>query len=789
MFILGGQPALDPSHILQGLRYDPWWKSKVNSFRDVRGVYPSVGYLLMTKEATTKLVAANDGSPQEYLLEIAPFKGPFTEPIRRNVLISSIVEVNSGNKSSGSSACLVTLTDRRKYLEEAILHTTFNIVEAHTPINLIFNQDTIQPGDSANPSPRPYTWRNLVNYLWESALPNEPLVDILDNIYPDPPPCNIMCEGLSVADLLNAILNELGLTIYQRNISPPDFIITALAATDSSLNQDLIDGKYDTCLQEIRFADYDPHTLPPEEITFVFPNRDYVIYPNRNTLLPSPVDRFLQDPYYRATVHANSPYTYVNFDPNGSTRLFASIVAFFKDNESDQPANAADLAKYIQVVGANIVRVMASEYGPILTLQGFHNYRPNDKIAAVTYWENCTSSGNIAGAFTKIEVPNSAIYTTHPGYFFPRNDLKNFPHHKAIIVKPLSVIEPNSQGLATIVEYSVGSQGIDRKEEGTIHIYNLTNASLKTSIEYTADFHWQTQIYAIWPGTSPNQGSGSEGGADRLPVRFMLLEDMELTDTYQEAQLIDLQDRAINEDGDLVQGNPVPVPWTPFTAVLKGTRVLSPTDVFNQQAPFEKLWSQGDTIRSKVDRTTLNIFDTISGEVFFWEKSTGTGDGKILVLDLEKKRYGYKAYDDPKYGEQIGYRGTAYFVTDNYNDTGKPGYVIQDMEHEARILEGKLIEGTADDESNPKSFYMDVERYWGNAPNGRPPKTTKIQGSGSEEESEYGVKIICRLGESIPNSNDTSRAMLDEAEQVYVLMSNKIEFKSEYIVLELELEP
>lgn len=778
MFILGGQPALDPSHILQGLRYDPWWKSKVNSFRDVRGVYPSVGYLLMSR-ASIKALKVNPDSddPNSYVLQIGPTANdkPF---LTFSVLINKITPVNSSKTQQDTETCLVELTDSRKYLQDVVFHENFNVVTSHTDSKLEFDKSTINGST-------PWTWVDLIRKAFQtSGIKEEFNYSIQGYSYPTTPPCNLYTDGVTPATFLHTILNELGLLLI-KNYTGSYSLDIIRPGTEHLLTDNLTEDGALNALQEISYSEYGPHSIPGYNFKYNFSSRKYL----GDSDHPSAVDSYKTRTFWDTTKEVSDPISdYIQF-VDSEENFFCSPVAYFYTG-SEYPINKAELDSYINTITDPKARILASNYGPTYLLQGYHYYYQYSLISAVTYWENLTVNNSLSAAFTKIETANSAAYSHLSSLGnLPING--NFPDHKSIIVKPTSNIDKGDIGPADIIEYSVSNSSSQKTTVGSTNILNISGNALKSTSEYTADFNWQCQLWAVWPGASTNDdgGTGSGGDGDRLPVRFMLLEDMELTDTYQEAQLIDLQDRAINEDGDLVQGNPNPVPWTPFTAVQKGTRVISPTDVFNQQAPFEKLWSQGDTIRSKVDRTTLNIFDTISGEVFFWEKSTGTGDGKILVLDLEKKRYGYKAYDDPKYGEQIGYRGTAYFVTDNYNDTGKPGYVIQDMEHEARILEGKLIEGTADDESNPKSFYMDVERYWGNAPNGRPPKTTKIQGSGSEEESEYGVKIICRLGESIPNSNDTSRAMLDEAEQVYVLMSNKIEFKSEYIVLELELEP
>lgn len=85
---------------------------------------------------------------------------------------------------------------------------------------------------------------------------------------------------------------------------------------------------------------------------------------------------------------------------------------------------------------------------------------------------------------------------------------------------------------------------------------------------------------------------------------------------------------------------------------------------------------------------------------------------------------GLGPYTDKKYGDQPGNRGWAQFTTATFG--GKQGFEIITMDGQARWLQGKLADDwtfNAQDTGPSAPSEIEVDNYWGAAPNNRPPKT------------------------------------------------------------------
>lgn len=101
----------------------------------------------------------------------------------------------------------------------------------------------------------------------------------------------------------------------------------------------------------------------------------------------------------------------------------------------------------------------------------------------------------------------------------------------------------------------------------------------------------------------------------------------------------------------------------------------------------------------------------------------------VYVQDPWNRFQGYKAYTDPFYGEQLGYRGTCSFLMTTDSDSifqGRDVYRIIEMEHVARYMETTLpgtatVQGTFDYLGSGIGYASPSFNYW----DGRSPKTEK----------------------------------------------------------------
>ena len=262
-------------------------------------------------------------------------------------------------------------------------------------------------------------------------------------------------------------------------------------------------------------------------------------------------------------------------------------------------------------------------------------------------------------------------------------------------------------------------------------------------------------------GSTSSGGSGPTDTIDDRPIRFKLVEDLERGQGYAEANIINLANEPIDENGSSVNDYADTPLWTQFDEVQTGDLRKAPNaDVIGGT------WEVGDLISSKEERDTGEFFNT--DEMQHWEYFE-VQIAQIVVVDQEGKRYGYAPYIDPQFGDQDGYIGTAYKLPgdegENYAGTGFPGYQILDMEGPARWCEG--VVAAMDGAQN---FFATVAQYYGASPNNRPPKTIASEGGGTGETPSYLVPVNCRLGEgSQLAAGDKVRYLFDDWNGVYVL--------------------
>jgi len=116
----------------------------------------------------------------------------------------------------------------------------------------------------------------------------------------------------------------------------------------------------------------------------------------------------------------------------------------------------------------------------------------------------------------------------------------------------------------------------------------------------------------------------------------------------------------------------------------------------------------------------------------------------IYVIDGRQRFAGYKAWTDPKYGEQRGFVGAAVKVLDNYefgNPNSPPGHVIIEMEHVARFVEGKLREELDPENAGAEAKgTVIIDKYW----DGRSPKTKKIDSGTTGGTPDYTIDYVDR---------------------------------------------
>lgn len=744
MFRLGGQPALDPSEIIKGLTYNPWWKNKVNSFKLVRGAYPSTGFLLMTKAAINAMVLDKDADdPNAYILDISPFRSVYDVPLEYRVLIKSIVEVNPGASPSDTAACLVELTDSRKYLEDTILYENFNIVESHSASGLRFNEAT------ANSATIGWKWPEIIRKIWDASGIHEELSEYqLGYTYPDARPCNIYSEGVSAAKILDSLLKELGITLSIGN--DKKYSITFhRTGYETQINNTLIENNYLKYMREVKHAEYEPHEVPGGTLRFNFPSRKYLRSSSDSKVVVSPIDRYNEKALYHLEHDVDIPTSkYIDFNIAEEEDLFCSPVASFVST-SDDPINKSDLEDYVDRVHPFVTRMLASEFGPVITLGGFHHIIVGELFAAVTYWENCGASGRLAGAFTKIEVPQSATYS----HRFNRPSTitsQNFPHHKSIVVKPKNDIDNNKVGFADVIDHTIISPS---QEEATSAVYkqikilNISGEKLEKDKSYTSDFHWQTQYWAVWPGSTGSEDTGGgtgTGGAGNPILRFRLLEDLELGQGYAEATLINENGDAVDADGNQIVDASSVVNWKAGEQIQPGD--LRKATVVN---PIDGSWQIGDVLESTdiQPRVTNNTFN--SDEASHWKKYEFSD--KIIVHDPEidntegGKFFAYGPYHQALAGNEegedvAGFTGLCMKIPgdqgDDYAGTGKPGYFIIMLESVARWVKGKTIQGRTN-----QYIYVELVDYWGAYPNQRRPKTSILAPSESGGASRDVIRV------------------------------------------------
>jgi hypothetical protein len=764
MFSIGGQPAINSAPILKSLRKSQrrtaWWHYKVNSFKHVRGAYPSIGYILLTK-ASLDQINIYEPNTLNVTSEIAI----------PNVIIDSLVAVNPGRAVTPETVFVATLKDNRHHFETSYLTEDFNIVEKHDRQSLSYLKATTNGGT-------PYTWQSLIDYLW--SIPFAAIGGLVQDttLYPTSKPCNYFCRGRSVADVLHSVLTDLGLTLYLD--TDGSYHIRGLDTSAITYEDAFQEMKLQNIIREVRHLDTNFSEIPGR-LAFCFPSRKY-LSDNDHQSFDS---RFLKEPYYQQDKTTSSPYYYATLDNNLTLPVYCNPVAFYSPQGGSDPVNKSEIDSYIDKVQDRYLRKMASNFGPVHTVAGLVPMYPGRSLAAVTWFINATESGQTGIPQTILEVPESAaynhrgpIFSSREGYpNYPRNAFSNYPQHKSLVVKPTSSIEKEKSGTATIINYQLNSDGTPKEVTSSdIEILNLTNTTLKSTEKYTADFQWETQKWAVWPGASTNTDNGgnptTNTEADTPVVRFRLLEDLSLGDGYADAQLININGDAIDFEGNVL-GNPPPVlPWFPNTPYDVGDRCISPTDVFDTLPPFtDKLWSQGDTIRCKEFHVSSNIFDLFSGETLLWEKAPSMGTGKIVVVDPSEQGrfYGYGPYNVPitgvEGGQNVkGFTGECCHLGDphgtDYAGTGLPGYLIINMEGPARTVEGVVLAG-----GGGGQFYARITGWYGAAPNNRPPKLT----TGGGSETNENLLINCRLDEDIPKADTKIRADFDEQTGDWVL--------------------
>lgn len=177
--------------------------------------------------------------------------------------------------------------------------------------------------------------------------------------------------------------------------------------------------------------------------------------------------------------------------------------------------------------------------------------------------------------------------------------------------------------------------------------------------------------------SSAGSSTPPTGGGTTTPsgvVQFRLLENLNRSDYNAKAILIDELGRGVDEDGKPVL-DPDAIPdWTPAEEVFEGDiRVATAGDPIGTPPA----WDQGDYIKSKSanPRTTNDTFD--SNEAQYWEATELPIAVEVFVVNPDSKFYGYRAYTDLNYGDQVGYIGTAFklpreTVSNNF-DAGSTG--------------------------------------------------------------------------------------------------------------------
>lgn len=293
------------------------------------------------------------------------------------------------------------------------------------------------------------------------------------------------------------------------------------------------------------------------------------------------------------------------------------------------------------------------------------------------------------------------------------------------------------------IDHIVVVRGTDPRDdpeddEETLTVANTLALSMESGqtvyAEKAVDGTWET-----WAG-----GGTNSTGTDEL-YHFELAEDLGINDSSARAVLIEI-------DGTNIEGGTA-ADWTPSTAVALGARRRATADAGSLKA--------GDIITSNSARTTGTTFD--GTEASNW---TATAQN-IYVVDADLLHAGFATYDDPQYGTVSAYRGFARKFTSNYNSTGRPGYVIVSMEGQARWIEGEVAKDT---DSEDGFTYLAVDKFWGEAPNGRSPKTEEVSGILDEEEELLPVvKVYDTLDpEAEYTKGDRKRAIWDEKNEKYV---------------------
>lgn len=301
---------------------------------------------------------------------------------------------------------------------------------------------------------------------------------------------------------------------------------------------------------------------------------------------------------------------------------------------------------------------------------------------------------------------------------------------------------------------------------------------------------------------------GPAGGGSEL-ARFMLTEDFDRGEVYATANLVDLTNEPIGGDAP---------DWTAATAVATGERRRATADVGG--------FSTGQIVTSNSNRTTGATFDATEaaewsaavgddyqivvvdqegkfygyagytdpqfgqqtgyiGECRYTGESDYAGTGlagwQIVHIEAPARWIEGVVAKDPEASEEVvtypawpasTHIPPFYKVICPTSAGGlAAGDVIISIFQGSRVSLSTFTSTEASfwkkfaDAPEPDVrdyFYLSVDRYWGAAPNNRPPKT-ELQDSGTyEEEVYYTVKVYCRLGEPLPEEGDKVRALLDD---------------------------
>lgn len=157
----------------------------------------------------------------------------------------------------------------------------------------------------------------------------------------------------------------------------------------------------------------------------------------------------------------------------------------------------------------------------------------------------------------------------------------------------------------------------------------------------------------------------------------------------------------------------------------------------------------------------------------------------VRLIDRANPRYqGYGPDLDPRFEDQPGYRGWGWKVGEGFTEgTGEDEvtyfgqYVILSMEGTARWVEGLLAEPLEPGATFARLDFtsVDTSTWWGNAPNGRPPKTYLYNFGGGETGLPDDIRPVLNVYATLVTTSKRIqaglgvRAVYDERRNKYVI--------------------